>query len=141
MSEKSSSSKSGRRCKSRHCDELRDPDHDRCARHAPCASSGKFDPSRCNTCSKLASELVKSDPLEVKQHPYWTILRDQYKNAASLVNKYNEAELHWASEELAALFVNEVTSESLPMSPQIEQQESVGESMGEILQVLKQVTS
>ena len=135
MSERSRSSKS---CKSRYCEERRDQDHDRCARHAPCSSSGTFDPGRCTTCAKLATEVLKTSPSEVQQHPYWILLRDQYENAARLYKKYKEKELPWASNDLAALFSNGNVNASAENESVVEQQIAVEENFGDSTQASKQ---
>ena len=91
-------------CRSRGCHELRAPNHDRCARHAPCARSGVFVPSECKECSECLDKIKELPPDTLQDAPEWLRLKQQFTDAHALTVKHKRPELLWESPTLAALF-------------------------------------
>ena len=90
-------------CTSRTCKEKCTQNHSKCARHAPCAASGLFDPNKCSECSTWLDQALIQP---ANEHSLLAVdkLRSQFIKASDLCFLRYDRTLYCASEKVAELF-------------------------------------
>ena len=91
-------------CKSRSCREPRAQDHERCARHSSCSSTGTFIPDRCSICKPVLEKVLELPQESREEASEWLYIKNLFLASSALAKKLKKPELLWESSNLAGIF-------------------------------------
>ena len=128
-------------CKSRSCREPRAQDHERCARHSSCSSTGTFIPNRCSICKPILEKVLELPQESREEASEWLYIKNLFLASSALATKLKKPELLWESSNLAGIFKepNKVAPRSGSSSRSSNSNQNLAELTSVVLRLCKKL--